>query len=157
MSKVFINKYQHLTAEASFSMSRAIMSMIEDNIELNKFTKGDFELAVNFATSAWSLAIINDDVIISLLVKKIAKELKQEANKSQKQSEIMLMSLVKLKNKLYGNVYRIIADYDATFKDGKPYLKVTFGQDMPSDHFTKHYRKALFGKQKYGWVKNEDL
>lgn len=157
MSNDFISKYQHLAPNTKFSVSRAIMSMIEDDMETNRFTKGDFELAVNFATSAWNLAIINDDMIISLLVKTVAKELKKEAGKSQKQTETMLMSLVKLKNKLYGNVYRIIGDYDASFKDGEPYLKVASGKDMPSDHFANHYRKTLFGNQKYGWVRNEDL
>ncbi|TXH55436.1 MAG: hypothetical protein E6Q89_06765 [Bacteroidia bacterium] len=157
MSKDSISKYQHLTPNTGFSVSRAIMSMIEDNMEINRFTKGDFELAVNFATSAWNLAIINDDMIISLLVKTIAKELKKEVKKSQKQVEAMLIALVKLKNKLYGNAYRIIGDYDASFKDGEPYLKIASGQDMPSDYFANHYRKTLFGNQKYGWVKNEDL
>jgi len=139
MSKDSILEYQHLAPNTSFSVSRAVMSMIEDNMEVNKFAKGDFELAVNFATSAWNLAIINDDMIISLLVKTVAKELKKEANKSQKQTEAMLISLVNLKNKLYGNVYRIIGDYDASFKDGEPYLKIASGQDMPSDHFANHY------------------
>ncbi|MEN9946070.1 MAG: hypothetical protein RLZZ293_456 [Pseudomonadota bacterium] len=149
MNNNFTKKYQHLTHDdTKFSISSAIMFIIETNHELYIFTEEDFELAVLFIVEAWNLAIINDDEIISILIKKDAKRLKKVANKPQKQIEAMLMSLIKMKKVLYGDVYRIIGDYEATFKNDEPYLKIASGKDMPADYFANYYREILFNNKK---------
>lgn len=156
MTDDFYNKYPTaIRDKLEFSVSRAIMSMLENNLELHTLLRGDFDLAANFVTSAWNLATINDRIIISLLIKPVAKELKSQSRKTQKQVEKILCALIALKNKLYPDIYRYINDYSsAPDANGKPYLKVVSTANMDSDYFANKYRKILFGNQKYGWVKN---
>jgi|LauGreDrversion4_2_1035121.scaffolds.fasta_scaffold05599_1 hypothetical protein len=154
----FYKKFNNISKVAhNFSISAAIMSMLETNTELNVFVKGNFELGVNFATRAWNLALINDKVIISLLLMPIAKALKAQIKKPQKQVEAMLWSLIELKQKLYPDVYRLIADYSTKpDANGNPYLRVVSGQDETPEHFTEVSRAQLFGEQKYGWVSSKN-
>jgi len=155
----FYNKYPNVARNKhEFSISRAIMAMVEENIELNKFVNGDFDLGINFATSAWNLAIINDRIMIKLLIKTISKVLKTQSGKTQKQIEAMLNSLIKLKEKLYPEIFRYIHDYSsAPDTHGKPCLRVVSGDNMSSDYFANKYREILFCNQKYGWVKENGI
>ena len=158
MADDFHTKYSSTARNKhEFSVSNAIMTMIETNTILSKFVNVNFDLGINFATKAWNLAIINDWVIIKLLIKIEARELTAQSDKTQKQIEIMLNSLIKLKQKLYPDVYRYIADYSsAPDENGNSYLKLVSGGDEAPDYFATKYRKALFGDQKYGWVKNDN-
>jgi hypothetical protein len=144
------------TQKHEFSISKALMSMIETNIELNKFVKGDFEVATKLAVEAWNLALINDKMIIALGIKALSKELKSSTHKSQKQNESILNSLIKLKQELYPNVYRQIIDYSSDpDENGKPYLRVVSGGDLSPNYMADKYREALFGSEKYGWVRDK--
>lgn len=152
--KVAIRRHQ-------FSISQAIMRMLENNLELHSITKGNFELAVNFATTAWNMAIINDLEIIDVFIDDTVKVLKPQVKGSRKQVETILRALVKLKQQLFPNVYRMIMDYSAEpDQNGKPYLRIVSGQDESPEHFAQAFRTKLAGKApnkaKYGWVKKDE-
>jgi|ERR1700677_1680597 len=147
MNEEFEDIYKSAIRNHAFSVSKAIIKMLEDNEKLNHFVRGDFELAVNFAIDAWNLAIINDEGIIEMGVTSEAKKLKNRAGKNLKQTKDMLYSLIKTKNILYKNVYRLISNYStAPDAQGRPHLKVVSGQDMPPDYFAHKYREGIFNK-----------
>lgn len=135
--------------------------MLENNHELHLITKGNFELAVNFVTTVWNMAIINDLEIIDIFINDTVKVLKPQVKGSRKHVESILRALVKLKQQQFPNVYRMIMDYSAEpDQNGKPYLRIVSGQDESPQHFAQAFRTKLASeapnKVKYGWVKKEE-
>ncbi|MBP9742092.1 MAG: hypothetical protein KBD37_01905 [Burkholderiales bacterium] len=129
-----------------FSVSKAIIDIMDSDIEIYEFANSDYGVALNIVITAWNAAVINDQPSIQVVVMHMAEKLQPIVNKPQEQIEARLHSLVKLKQKLYPDCYRYITEYSSEKSaDGDSAdLNVVSTSDVPADYFANIYREILF-------------
>lgn len=144
----YLNVIENFNEEEAnkFSVSEAIIDIMDRDMEVYEFANSNYGLALNMVVTAWNAAVINDEPSIQVVVKHMAEKLQPLVNKTEEQIESRLHSLVKLKQKLYPDCYRYITEYSSKMAaDGDSAdLHVESTCDVPADYFANIYREILF-------------